>query len=427
MSDIPMTTIVRTNQAGAPVTEVFVHTTYTEFLNVAALTTVSITTAGSDIPLAIGPSGIGWNIPLQLGMPIAPPLNLPELSYAGPGQPQPTEGTSQQVDPAVSHGISSSMNSMVNSAVSLGISSSMSNAVSSLVSPVTGSSIGSILSPVVSTGISSSIGNTVSPVVSPGISSSMGNIASSIINTVVSTTDYLGQPTSNIFIQTTYPDFGTLASPTTIITTIQGYPIPIVIGALGLGWAIPIVSDRPVAPPLFAPPNAINSPSSQGSPISTSQSTTSTQQSPAITPFLIFPTDPVEALTTGETTYSTGGHRGGIPILAPHCWFCPPGPPNLLGWLLTGFRLPGIYPPGPPPVGFLDPFPPITIGPDGDPTFSSKPPESEKESTTNSESTSKCSTQTATSCDFSISVWVPDGSSVTSTSTFVRSLQSQSG
>lgn len=74
---------------------------------------------------------------------------------------------------------------------------------------------------------------------------------------------------------------------------------------------------------------------------------------------------------------------------------------------------PGVYPPGPPPPGWPSPFPPITIGPNGNPTYSSSEPTS-----TDTTSSSSCtSTETASSCIVSTSYGIDTAGSTTTTFT----------
>jgi hypothetical protein len=144
--------------------------------------------------------------------------------------------------------------------------------------------------------------------------------------------------------------------------------------------------------------------------------------------FTKFPIDSVTAITTGTSTYSKGGHlSGGIPMLDPHCWFCPPGPPHLVGWAIPGFKNPGVYPGGWPPPGFTTPFPLITIGPGGDPIYSSDPPKSEPSKSGRSESQSSisqtsCSTTSVPKYTLDISVFVPKGAATSTTTTKVSTL-----
>ncbi|RFU26068.1 hypothetical protein B7463_g10270, partial [Scytalidium lignicola] len=134
--------------------------------------------------------------------------------------------------------------------------------------------------------------------------------------------------------------------------------------------------------------------------------------------------------TTGThiyvTTTSSGSQGSGAPFLAwvPHlpclicgCWFCPPGSS---GFDLFGFTLPGIYPPPPPgirPPGFSSDFPSITIGYDGNPTYSSEPESDRQTSTSTSASSSSCSTVTATDCTDFVSYGVNTAGSTTTTAT----------
>lgn len=72
---------------------------------------------------------------------------------------------------------------------------------------------------------------------------------------------------------------------------------------------------------------------------------------------------------------------------------------------------PGVYPPGPPPPGWPSPLPPITIGPDGNPTYSSTKPTNSKTTS----SSSSCTTETTSSCTVSTSYGVDTAGSTTTT------------
>lgn len=69
---------------------------------------------------------------------------------------------------------------------------------------------------------------------------------------------------------------------------------------------------------------------------------------------------------------------------------------------------PGVYPAGPPPPGWPSPLPPITIGPDGNPTYSST-------TSTSTSSSSSCTTETTSSCTISTSYGVDAAGSTTTT------------
>jgi hypothetical protein len=249
-------------------------------------------------------------------------------------------------------------------------------------------------------------------------------MASGLFSTVEVTTDGAGNSISIEFLETTYADFASLQSPTTITTSIQNTTVPLVIGPSGIGWNIPTVSGRPIPPPMETAPNPFSL-DSPPPPASTATSSGNFDYG-TLTHFTLFPTDPPIAITTGSMTYSKGGHDNDHhPILPPLCWFCPKKkPPNLVGWLLGGFKGPGIFPSGGPPAGFDIPFPEITVDPNGDPTFSSEPPESEPTSTNQQSSTSSgpCTTQTSPACTIDVSVWVPEDQSSTSTTTIVSTI-----
>lgn len=347
------TTVYTSGFSGSTITEIFVETTYTDFISLVTPTLVSTSISGTLVPIVIGPSGIGWNIPFDSNIPLKPPPNVPGSIF-------------QQSSSSV-------------------------------------------------------------------FSFSAGGIA-----TTLAETDAYGHSFTEVFTQTTYAGFSSITAPTTVTTEISGTIIPILVGASGVAWNVPEQSGKPIPPPLGLPLAGMNFPtpissiqtsSVPGESLATPPSPISTLTGgPASLPlFSIFPTlSSVIAITSGETTYSTGGHSGSTPVLPPHCWFCPPKPPpGLLGWLLTGFTLPGVYPAGGPPAGFPNPFPPITIGPQGDPTYSSSdPPSSDPTetatSTQASSSSSSCTTQTASSCAETVSVWVPSGGSSQTTSTMVR-------
>lgn len=72
---------------------------------------------------------------------------------------------------------------------------------------------------------------------------------------------------------------------------------------------------------------------------------------------------------------------------------------------------PGVYPGGPPPPGWPSPLPPITIGPDGNPTYSSTQPDT----STKTSSSSSCTTETTSSCTISTSYGVDTAGSTTTT------------
>jgi hypothetical protein len=407
------TTAVISNPHGRTVTEVFIETTYSKYSTVTGTTTVSISTEGTIVPVVIGPSGVGWNIPVVSSIAITPPLGLP---------------------PSTSHQAS-------------GTSLQLSNPPSGSIEP----------------------------------HSSKSSLPSGILVTTLTTENKAGSSITQAFTETTYSGYETITAATHITKTVDGTPVTVVIGISGLGWGIPVVSNSPVPPPLQLPSNAsgapkagtsstynssssaskssgtktksrtsINTGSASGtqptlsSPLggSTSSAAAGTTPLGVLVTYSIFPTATPSAITTGTTTYSTGGHLlGGIPVLAPkgpHCWFCPPGPPNILGWDLPGFKLPGIYPPGGPPADWPTPFPAITVGPNGDPTFESEPPKSEpsesepsrsqtsksQKSTTKSDSsTSKSETSCASSavpkCTLDVSVFVPSGATTSTTTTKV--------
>ena len=87
-------------------------------------------------------------------------------------------------------------------------------------------------------------------------------------------------------------------------------------------------------------------------------------------------TGEVSSITTNGHIETTGSDRQPtrVPVLHPHCFFCPPA--IKFGVALFGL-LPGVYLPGPPPLpGWKVPFPRITIGKNGDPTYSSPTPTS---------------------------------------------------
>jgi hypothetical protein len=87
-------------------------------------------------------------------------------------------------------------------------------------------------------------------------------------------------------------------------------------------------------------------------------------------------TGEVSSITTDGHIETTGSDRqpSRVPVLNPHCFFCPPA--IKFGVALFGL-LPGVYPPGPPPLpGWKITFPRITIGKNGDPTYSSPTPTS---------------------------------------------------
>lgn len=80
------TSVQIVDAAGHSTTEVFVKTVYTEYLTATASTTASLTTSRTVIPIVIGPSGIGWNIPVVSGSFIAPPGSLKPPENSVPTQ-----------------------------------------------------------------------------------------------------------------------------------------------------------------------------------------------------------------------------------------------------------------------------------------------------------------------------------------------------
>ncbi|ERF71486.1 hypothetical protein EPUS_00475 [Endocarpon pusillum Z07020] len=109
----------------------------------------------------------------------------------------------------------------------------------------------------------------------------------------------------------------------------------------------------------------------------TSSAIESSTKAPDLTMYTNFPpvsTGEVPSVTTDGHIETTGSdHKPArVSVLNPHCFFCPPA--IEFGVALFGL-LPGIYPPGPPPLpGFKSPFPALTIGNNGDPTYSSPTP-----------------------------------------------------
>ncbi|OBT81590.1 hypothetical protein VE02_09998 [Pseudogymnoascus sp. 03VT05] len=94
--------------------------------------------------------------------------------------------------------------------------------------------------------------------------------------------------------------------------------------------------------------------------------TTTSTDNPALITYTTFPPGAsVESTSVTHNTHDAQGH----PVLGPWpgCWFCPPGS---FGWKLFGIG-PGVFPHGGHPAGFPNPFPQITIKPNGDPEYDS--------------------------------------------------------
>ncbi|MCJ1449500.1 MAG: hypothetical protein MMC23_010020 [Stictis urceolatum] len=177
-----------------------------------------------------------------------------------------------------------------------------------------------------------------------------------------------------------------------------------------------------------------------------SSSTLSTTTPVPTTTFTVFPTVSVSTIT--DSTVTTGSHVDittsgkvthvpALPDSKHGCWFCPPGPG---GFVIPGFAIPGVYPPGGPPAGFPTPFPAITVGPNGDPTYDDEPtskptndPSSDPTSrptssarSSGSSTASSCGATTVTDCSTSLSYGVNTAGSTTATST-VSSCSARSG
>lgn len=123
-----------------------------------------------------------------------------------------------------------------------------------------------------------------------------------------------------------------------------------------------------------------------------------------------------DSTSVSFNTHDPEGH----PVLAPWpaCWFCPPGTG---GFKIVGIPGPGVFPPPSPPPAFSMPFPTLTIGPEGDPTYEPPPkptnPSSEL-SSQSSETTSKsCSTETVTQTTYYVSYSTDDAGSTVATAT----------
>jgi hypothetical protein len=106
----------------------------------------------------------------------------------------------------------------------------------------------------------------------------------------------------------------------------------------------------------------------------TSSATKAPTDIPALISYPIFPpisTGELSTITVDGHIETTGSdHRPTrVPVLNPHCFFCPP----TLRFVVALFdSLHGVYLPGPPPLpGAKASSPTITIGNNGDPTYSS--------------------------------------------------------
>jgi hypothetical protein len=140
----------------------------------------------------------------------------------------------------------------------------------------------------------------------------------------------------------------------------------------------------------------------------TSSTTDSSTEALALITYSRYPsirTEEIPSITTDRHIESTGSdHRATrVPVLNPHFYFCPAG--LKVGLSLFGL-LPGIYLPGPPPLpGFKIPFPRITIGNNGDPTYSSPEPTHQDSTSSGAEaSTSGASSSTETTLSSSCTI-----------------------
>lgn len=140
----------------------------------------------------------------------------------------------------------------------------------------------------------------------------------------------------------------------------------------------------------------------------------------------------IGATKDGHTsTRDHDGHDVIWPVIEPHCFvrkpisrdtshtyilsqFCPPNAD--FGFALVGL-LPGIYPPAPPPPGFPTSIPPMTIGLNHNPTYSSPTTKSPYTSPNTTSSSSGCSTITASDCTIFISYNVDQEGDATATAT----------
>ncbi|KAI9759243.1 MAG: hypothetical protein M4579_002452, partial [Chaenotheca gracillima] len=169
-----------------------------------------------------------------------------------------------------------------------------------------------------------------------------------------------------------------------------------------------------VAPPgtgTNAPPGTGTA--TQGAPVTTGPGGITTQGPPittaAYTTDSVFPPLAIVTLSSATQdghTVTTGkdGKPTPVPIIGgSHCWFCPPG----LHFYLFGGLLPdNIYPPGPPPPGWKNPIPGLTIDPNGNPIYPPKPdpgpdptkPNPSQPSNSASETNSACTARTASRC-----------------------------
>jgi hypothetical protein len=172
------TTIITPNSDGKSVTEIFVQTTYTEYATLIGVKIGSISTAGTVVTVVLGASCIGWNIPVNSGTVVSPPLVIP-------------------------HAIS-------NEASETPASSTLHD--------------------------------------------------SGLLVTVVTSENKVGSSLLHTFTETKYSAFETTTVQTKITTTVNGTPIPILIGISGLGWDIPMISSTPLPPPLKIPTNTLGFP-----------------------------------------------------------------------------------------------------------------------------------------------------------------------
>lgn len=227
---------------------------------------------------------------------------------------------------------------------------------------------------------------------------------------------------------------------------------------------MPGVSETPSASLPLGTPSSIPKPSSntgsfsQGGSVGPSANPTVSGQEPlpstaspsdlpsggtiSDTPSTVYPTatvsiSTVAGITTDSHTSTIGSdhHTTFIPIVGgSHCWvwefyvfnpmlnsmltkrnlfqFCPPDSGSN-GFGLIGMGHPGTYPPGPPPPGFPSSLPVITVGPNGDPTYTDKPPEP----TPTDQSSSSCSSTEIPSCTASTSYGVDTAGTTTTTFT----------
>ncbi|KAL2126620.1 hypothetical protein VTI74DRAFT_527 [Chaetomium olivicolor] len=136
-------------------------------------------------------------------------------------------------------------------------------------------------------------------------------------------------------------------------------------------------------------------------------------------PIIVFPTGPFPTtafptetatwvtnwVSEPTTTHVNGNPDDSVPVIPCWAWFVWNCPPGFGGVVLSGFKKPGIYPPGGPPnigpnpppgVTLKIPWPQITIGPDIKPTYPLQPDPEED----------SCETATASICTTTLSYGV---------------------